>query len=61
MPRPYDIGRARSGQHVNPRRVLTIPNALVDAMDRAAKREGRTWAQWALSALVAKLPKVPRK
>lgn len=44
-----------SGDHVTPRRKISAKLSQFVAMDRAAEAEGLTWAQWALSILLAKI------
>ena len=47
-PRKEDVGRARSGTHKNPRRLLTQTQEDFDMQEKAAAAdpECRSWGEW---------------
>jgi hypothetical protein len=50
-PRPFDVGRKRSGKYANPRRPLTAPKEAFELWDHAAEHYGSDWADWARGVL----------
>lgn len=51
--RPIDVGRKRSGKHVNPRWRLSLSDEAWALVDQAAERAGESRSEWVRGALAA--------